>query len=254
MVSIVWISVLIIAILLFITVDDAAGVGLGPKSHIKPSRNRMFKGKIHPDIPVDIMLKEQNVDIEPLHSPRRRFMARNADVSGKFERMENTPSESIPGVVHPLLRQASSASIGILFGLLIWRSLSSYELADEFAAGLIRYILIAPIVGILSLNVVGLALNLIRPMNFKNHLKVILALNIVREWVEMAYNSMMIVIAFAKSTTLPREVYFGRLFMNVWWSLLCFSFSRSRWVLSASFPQQYQQQQRQSNYPQQTKF
>jgi hypothetical protein len=144
-------------------------------------------------------------------------------------------SNGTPENINPLIKQASTASVGVLFGLLIWRSLSSYELADQFVSDAMRLVLVVPVIGILIFNVVGFILNLIKPLNFKNHLKAILAMNIVREWVELAYNAVKLVTVSSKAS-IPREVYFGRLFVNVWWTLLCFSFSRSRWVLATPPP------------------
>ena len=132
--------------------------------------------------------------------------------------------------VNPLVKKASTISISALFGLLIWRSLTSYEMANEFMSDSARVLTATPVAGLLLANLVGFVVNILKPINFKNHLKVILAVNIVREWVELLYNVFMLIFSSSKSLT-PREVYFGRFFMNCWWSLLCVSFSRSRWVL-----------------------
>ena len=35
-------------------------------------------------------------------------------------------------------------------------------------------------------------------------------------------------------TMIPKEVYFGRFFSNIWWLSLCVSFSKSRWVSNKS--------------------
>lgn len=144
--------------------------------------------------------------------------------------------------MHPLLKQASTASVCLLFGLLLWRSLSSYELADQFQNEFIRLMTIVPVVGILIANAIGFLVNLVKPLNFKTHLKVILAVNVVREWIEMAYNVFML-IASSSGAAVPREAYFGRLFMNIWWSTLCVSFSKSRWVLLQPAEPQHVQQQ-----------
>lgn len=141
--------------------------------------------------------------------------------------------QSVHEPVHPLLMRSTTASVCLLFGLLIWRSLSSYEMADQFVSKSARLLASIPIITILFANVVGLAVNLIKPLNFKNHLKAILAANIVREWVEFVYNLFMVLFASARATT-PRTEYLGRIFMNIWWNLICFSFIKSRWVLSES--------------------
>ena len=135
-----------------------------------------------------------------------------------------------PQQINPLLKQASTASIGILFVLLIWRSLAAYELADQFNAGSFRIIAVAPTVTILCANLMGFVINVMKPYNFKNLLKFILALNITREFIELLYNVMMLVINTSNSG-ISRDVYFGRFFMNVWWLSLCVTFSKSRWVL-----------------------
>lgn len=140
--------------------------------------------------------------------------------------------------VNAFVRRASAASVAVLFGLLIWRSLSSYELADQFSSAVTRTLLIVPVVVLLVVNTVGLLVSIVKPLNFKNQLKAVLALNILREWTELAYNIVMILLASSRSAV-PREAYVGRIFMNIWWSILCFSFSKSRWVLSApSAPRQ----------------
>jgi len=104
-------------------------------------------------------------------------------------------------------------------------------MADQFSSQTMRLLTAIPVVMILFANVVGLAVNLIKPLNFKNHLKAILAVNIMREWVEAAYNLVMMLFAASDGAT-PRTEYMGRIFMNVWWNLICFSFIKSRWVLS----------------------
>jgi hypothetical protein len=132
--------------------------------------------------------------------------------------------------LNPLLKQASTASICILFVLLIWRSLAAYELADQFNSGSLRILAVAPTVLILCANLMGFVINVMKPFNFKNFLKFILALNISREFVELLYNVVMLV-ANSPNSGISRDIYFGRFFMNVWWLSLCVTFSKSRWVL-----------------------
>jgi hypothetical protein len=156
--------------------------------------------------------------------------------------------------LNPLVRQTTTASIALLFGLLIWRSLTSFELASQFTNSSLLLLALVPSVALLVTNIAGFLLNIIKPYNFKNHLKVILAINIVREWIELIYSLIMIVIWSPSSSSLPRETYFGSIFMNIWWCVVCFSFSRSRWVLKHTLSnseikylqqrQLYEQQQR----------
>ena len=49
----------------------------------------------------------------------------------------------------------------------------------------------------------------------------------------MCFNVFMILIR-NEFTAIPKEVYFGRFFSNLWWLSLCVSFSKSRWVSSKS--------------------
>lgn len=125
-----------------------------------------------------------------------------------------------------LLKQVPTAYVGLIFVLLTWRSLGNYEMADQFSSGIFRYACVAPSIALLVANLVGFIVNMMKPMNFKNHLKFILALNIIREWIEMAYN----VFRMITARNVSREVYFGRFFMNCWWSAVCMSYSKSRWV------------------------
>eukprot|EP01038_Epipyxis_sp_PR26KG_P004391 gene4391-6209_t len=147
-----------------------------------------------------------------------------------------------PTQINPLLKQASTVSIGLLFGLLTWRTLAAYEMADQFSRGsFIRLAATIPTSIILFSNLIGFLVNILKPLNFKNHLKFILALNILREWIELLYNMLMMIITNAMSPT-PREIYFGKFLMNCWWLTLCISFIKSRWVLQVILPKQMQQQ------------
>ena len=153
--------------------------------------------------------------------------------------------------INPLMKQASTGAIGILFVLLIWRSLAAYELADQFNVGITRIIAVTPTVLILLANLAGFVVNMMKPHNFKNTLKVVLAMNVIREFIEMLYNISMLVLNNRRSglQIIPTEVYIGRFFMNAWWLSLCLTFSKSRWVLAVippspqqqSVPQQQQQ-------------
>eukprot|EP01041_Mallomonas_annulata_P008810 gene8810-18234_t len=81
----------------------------------------------------------------------------------------------------------------------------------------------------------GFIVTLAKPLNFKNQLKAILAMNVVREIVEIVYNTIMLILNSA-SSPIPREVYFGRFFTNVWFICICMSLSKSRWVLQMTQP------------------
>ena len=74
-----------------------------------------------------------------------------------------------------------------------------------------------------------------KPQDLKNQLKVILAGNTLREGVELLYNACLAIVS-TRYSAVPRDVYVGRFFMNVWWMLFCFSFSKSRWVVDPGTP------------------
>ena len=155
--------------------------------------------------------------------------------AGKYNGAAASGQQQLPQQLNPLLKQAGTVSICILFILLIWRSLAAYELADQFNSGSLRILAVSPTVLILCCNLMGFVINVMRPYNFKNFLKFILALNITREFVELLYNVVMLV-ANTSTSGISRDVYFGRFFMNVWWLSLCGTFSKSRWVLQIASP------------------
>jgi len=151
--------------------------------------------------------------------------------------------------LNPLLRQASTSAIGLLFGLLIWRTISAYELISQISHELVKFFAVAPMVFILCANLAGFVVNVFRPLGFKNHLKFILVLNILRECIALCYNAIMVVVASSGGGSVPdvpREVFFGRFLSNCWWMFLCLTFSKSRWV---SNPQQQQPSPQQQQPP-----
>ena len=140
-----------------------------------------------------------------------------------------------PASPSPLARKVNSVSVGLLFMLLVWRNLSVYELADQFVSKRMRLLTLPPLVVILLSNLLGFLMNVMRPHGFKNLLKLILAANTSRESVELVYNVAM-VFSRSRYSSIPRDVYVGRFFMNVWWTAFCLSFSRSRWVAGSPSP------------------
>ena len=104
------------------------------------------------------------------------------------------PSRNSQAGLQGLMKQASSASIGVLFALLAWRALTAYEMASHFKNGMVRLLSISPSLVLLVMNLVGFLVNYFRPLGFKNYMKVILATNVSREWIELAYNFLMILV------------------------------------------------------------
>ena len=188
------------------------------------------------------------VDFDDRHEDSMMLLAYNDhDYSQHFRRaQQRSPSsqQTLPDRLKqalPYLMQANPASIAVLFGLLIWRLLSIYEVADSkgntFLALFSKYSTLL----ILITNSLGFLVTVFKPVVLKNYLKFILVINILREWVEGLFNIFMMITGKAQI----REMHFGRLLMNVWWSYLCFSFSKSRWVpkITPTKFEQHQQQQ-----------
>ena len=184
---------------------------------------------------------------EKVHSRAPRAM-RDVHVISQYQPVEqqtyyhqpsdhkNRDPSTNSAIPSALLKSMPTAYVGLIFILLTWRSLGSYELAGQFGNSPLRLLCIVPSILLLVLNLVGFLTNLTKPMNFKTVLKTILALNIIREWIEMAYN----IVKMVTTRVVPREVYFGRFFMNCWWSGVIMSYSKSRWILLKAVQQPQQ--------------
>mmetsp|Transcript_1285 Transcript_1285/g.2082 ORF Transcript_1285/g.2082 Transcript_1285/m.2082 type:complete len:264 (+) Transcript_1285:81-872(+) len=242
---------LALLLVLLLSISKAAQFGRNPLTS-SASGNRRFQDSLDNDssspdrIPFETTLLGENdfpyrSSTFPATPSQEEYSYRYAN---QQQRSTNAAAPNTTPQISPLVKQASTGAIGLLFGLLIWRSLSAYEMADQFVNESFRIMAIIPVMALLLANITGFIVNLLKPLNFKNHLKVILALNVIREWVELVYNVVML-ITTSGTAQIPREVYFGRFFMNCWWSLWCFSFSKSRWVLQTTLPSQYQQFQQQ---------
>lgn len=170
----------------------------------------------------------EDYDLEERDKDLHRFEGKNAmrvyrmNVGRDYPTIEPVDRQRM---LNPLLKQSSTASIGLLFILLLWRTLSCFEMADQFQSAQMRTLTLLPAIILSCANALGFMVNLIKPLNFKNHLKAILAINLLREAVEILYN----IVAMLRTS--QREIYLGRFFINCWWLLLCYSFSKSRWVL-----------------------
>ena len=238
------------ALLLFVSFSKGSGTNNNvPASAIKPGANQNLSEE-----PVGTHTTERKQRLRPVpmltcdtirQSIRNENTQRNPRLRrGPMDRpiQENLHDEfNVRGVqepskvdrrkvVRPLLNRVSTVSVCMMFGLLIWRSLSSYELANEFTGEPLRLLATAPVIAILVANVVGLAVNLLSPLNYKNYLKAIVAANVLREWTEAVYNIFMLFFASSDSDK-PMGEYLGRIFMNIWWNVLCFTYIKSRWVL-----------------------
>ncbi|CAM9479954.1 unnamed protein product [Phaeothamnion confervicola] len=134
----------------------------------------------------------------------------------------------------PILRSVNGAGLMFCFFVLLWRSLHNYEAADQMPGGFFRYLLVLPAVSLFLSNVACLALTLVRtaPARQKRRMKAVLSLNILSESLLLAYNLCRLV--FGRGFWVPREEYVGRLLVNVWFLVMCYSFTRSRWVFEGT--------------------
>jgi hypothetical protein len=132
-----------------------------------------------------------------------------------------------------LLRQTDSVVTGMLFFCLLWRILAIYEMLGSSNNTIINVLMRSSVLLLFALNTLGLVLNFLkgRVRNLKNILKCILVINILREWIEASYNIVMMIMDPAE-----RPLFQGRLIMNLWWSILCLRFARSRWVENVTMP------------------
>jgi hypothetical protein len=150
--------------------------------------------------------------------------------SNAIEHKPSTTSKNIhPSNVHPLVRKASSASLSLVYLLLAWRAMGSYDSSAQFSTSLLRTVSNIPVAGIFILDILGLIISIINPSKLKVQLKFILACNTVREIIELTYNVIMIIISTSVSN-FNRDYYFGRLITSVYFLMLCISTSRIRWT------------------------
>lgn len=125
----------------------------------------------------------------------------------------------------PLIQQANPLSIGILFAMLIWRLMATLDLMGtelDAVTGLSRFFTSA----ILITNALGLILTFLSPIAMKNYLKTILAINIIREWMDAFWNLK----CWLFGESIDRDVFFGQFVLNAWFLALCYSYRNSRWV------------------------
>ena len=176
-----------------------------------------------------------------LNGRRPQVLARSENRKNLQSNHLISPSSSSAAVnlrklqVTAIAKQASAYSIGILFAALIWRSITIFELVSEMQKGqLRRLIVLIPSIVMIILNIAGLVLFAIQPNDYKNLLKLFLAVNVLREWIDSFVCICRILFGGEAIVTrssvysigtvvkkVPREVYFGRLFVNVWWLTLC---------------------------------
>eukprot|EP01032_Pedospumella_encystans_P025645 gene25645-28974_t len=222
------------ALLVFVSFSKGSGTNNNvPASAIKPGANRNLseepvgthsterKQRLRP-VPtlnrdtIRQSIRTENTQRNPRLRPGSMDRPIRANLQDEFSfgGVQHPSNVDRRKVVRPLLNRVSTVSVCMMFGLLIWRSLASYELANEFTAEPLRILATAPVIAILVANVVGLAINLLSPLNYKNFLKAIVAANVLREWTEAVYNIFMLFFASSDSDK-PMGEYLGRIFMNI---------------------------------------
>jgi hypothetical protein len=135
-----------------------------------------------------------------------------------------------------LLNKTTYSTISLLLALLIWRLIVVYELADSFESNFMRQVTIFPIVLLMLTNAVGLVGNIMNPVANKNYIRVVLKINAIREYVELAFNIYKMItsksLAFTDVGAIPREVYFGRFFASLFYLSLLTAMTKARWMMT----------------------
>ena len=135
--------------------------------------------------------------------------------------------------INPLLKRVSTASLCLIYFILAWRALGSYELSGLFVNGIIRFFCTVSVSIVFISNCIALILclagNVLKPIDVKNQLKFVLALNTIRESVELVYNILMMVLA-SSGAEFSKDFYLGRFITSLYFLMLCLSTSKIRWT------------------------
>ena len=123
-----------------------------------------------------------------------------------------------------------------IFALLLWRTLGGLDWtlaaysSSSFSSFATMWRLPSVFLqgALLAANLFGLLLSFFMPLNFKNQLKFVLGLNILREGGALVLNALRVLFPGAGNL---REMFLFDSFMNFWWLTLCFTYTRSRWTL-----------------------
>lgn len=134
----------------------------------------------------------------------------------------------------PLLKQANRVVTSFWFVGLIWHAFGIYsELSEQFPRTPLASIHIGAVKTLIVANVLGLLGSLLAMQRWKAFLKAVVSVNIFREWAEAIVN---IFLALSSSN---KAFYQGKLLANMWWSMACLYFVRSRWVDQFTTPSTY---------------
>jgi hypothetical protein len=145
----------------------------------------------------------------------------------------------------PLTKRISSASLTVVFFLLAWRSASLAELSAGIPHSAIRFIVSSMMQIFLLLNLGAGLLNVLLPAAWlKAMLKTVIALNTIRDFLDMVINVFFLVFAekvqgtWLDQAAAGRSFFLGRLVVSIYFLCLCLGSSRVRWTHTtpASYP------------------
>ena len=226
---------------LIFTMTTAHQSSLNQNTPLESSKSHM---SVNPDwnrqqFQLTIVSKLTDTDYSNNHFSRKDYNNQNKKTSSYS--YKNTKSHIDETQRAKFRMELGIASINILFIMSIWRCIVLYDLATSFTSPVLKSVSTLPLQFLLILNVLSLFVNLLRPMQYKNILKIAMGLNIVKEWVDLAYN--LFIIVFGPSILdlqTPQEIqyftkgyFFGRLMLNMWFLVSGIAQLRSRWVFQA---------------------
>jgi hypothetical protein len=160
---------------------------------------------------------------------RRQELLCKTDSNVSINTLVQNPSTNPSNKVHPFLTKLPWASLSIIYFLLTWRAMGCYDSSGQFSISMIRTLSNVPVTIIFVLNILGVIISIVNPLKLRVQLKLILAINTLREIIELMYNVIMIIISTSVSK-FNRDFYYGRMIASIYFLTLCVSTSRIRWM------------------------
>lgn len=146
----------------------------------------------------------------------------------------NPITNTNPSRFRALISEVGVHSITILFAGASWRLIGIYDFLVTDPRSLVNTLSKFATVSFFVLNFTAVVLQIFKPLVFKSFLKIVVALDVLREFFSIAFN---LLAAFYLNQS-QRDLFLGRIIANLFWASAFFSFSRSRWVFQ---PKQVQQ-------------
>ena len=128
-----------------------------------------------------------------------------------------------------LLQRINTAAVKVLFIILLFRSLGNLDISlhHSYVTPGNLSVMILLHGGLVVVNIFGLLISLLNPLNLKNQLKVLLGINIMKEAGELVTNVFRILLPNQYS---PRELSIFNGIENFFWMSMCLAYTRSRWT------------------------